>query len=119
MVAGRKRLLGRIHSGLPQRGISDGKVQYLLLRRMGCLGCGLAWMAQAAGRQAMERHRQAAAQGRPREAQTTRERLKLPRKQPRAPTALEELSRLVRRYINARRDPPWNVNQLLQHMERT
>ena len=32
---------------------------------------------------------------------------------------MEELSRLVRRYINAHRGLPWKVNQLLQHVERT
>jgi hypothetical protein len=31
----------------------------------------------------------------------------------------EELSRLVIRYINARKGLPWKVNQLLQHVERT
>ena len=35
------------------------------------------------------------------------------------PTAPEELRRLVRGYINARRGLPWKVNQLLQHVERT
>ena len=53
------------------------------------------------------------------EAHTLEELLALLRKKPRAPTVPEELSRLVRRYINARRGLPWKVNQLLQHVERT
>jgi hypothetical protein len=53
------------------------------------------------------------------EADTMRELLELLRKKPRAPTAPEELSRMVRRYIYARKGLPWKVNQLLQHVERT
>jgi hypothetical protein len=55
----------------------------------------------------------------PFEADTMRELLELLRKKPRAPTVPEELSRLVRRYIYARKGLPWKVNQLLQHVERT
>jgi hypothetical protein len=55
----------------------------------------------------------------PFEAQTMRELLELLRKKPRAPTVPEELSRLVRRYLYARKGLPWKVNQLLQHVERT
>ena len=55
----------------------------------------------------------------PFESQTMRELLELLRKKPRAPTVPEELSRLVRRYIYARKGLPWKVNQLLQHVERT
>jgi hypothetical protein len=71
------------------------------------------------GKRAYDLYRQAVAEGRPLEAQTMQELLELLRKQPRAPTVPEELSRLVRRYINARRGLPWKVNQLLQHVERT
>ena len=53
------------------------------------------------------------------EADTMRELLELLRKKPRAPTVPEELSRMVRRYIYARKGLPWKVNQLLQHVERT
>ena len=53
------------------------------------------------------------------ESQTMRELLELLRKKPRAPTAPEEVSQLVRRYIYARKGLPWKVNQLLQHVERT
>jgi hypothetical protein len=55
----------------------------------------------------------------PFEAQTMRELLELLRKKPRAPTVPEELSRLVRRYIHARKGLPWKANQLLQHVERS
>ena len=41
------------------------------------------------------------------------------RLEPRPPTPPEELEWLVRQYINARKGPPWKVNQLLQHVERT
>lgn len=62
---------------------------------------------------------EAQAQEAPFEAGTMRELLALLRKKPRAPTVPEELSRLVRRYIYARKGLPWKVNQLLQHVERT
>ncbi len=71
------------------------------------------------GKRAFDLHRQAVAESCPLEAQTMQELLDLLRQQPRSPTAPEELSRLVRRYINARRGLPWKVNQLLQHVERT
>ena len=45
--------------------------------------------------------------------------LEILRIQPRGPTVPDELGRLVRRYINARKGLPWKVNQLLQHVERT
>ena len=71
------------------------------------------------GKRAFDLHRQAVAEGTPLEAGTMKELLELLRRQPRSPTVPEELSRLVRRYINARRGLPWKVNQLLQHVERT
>jgi len=71
------------------------------------------------GKRAFDLHRQAVAEQAVLEAQTMQELLALLRKKPRAPTVPEELSRLVRRYINARRGLPWKVNQLLQHVERT
>ena len=71
------------------------------------------------GKRAFELHREAVAKGAVLEAQTMEELLALLRKKPRAPTVPEELSRLVRRYINAHRGLPWKVNQLLQHVERT
>lgn len=71
------------------------------------------------GKRAYDLHRQAVAEGRLLEADTMRELLELLRKQPRAPTVPEQLSCLVRRYINARKGLPWKVNQLLQHVERT
>jgi hypothetical protein len=71
------------------------------------------------GKRAYDLYRQAVAEDCPLEAQTMRELLEILRKQPRAPTVPEDLSRLVMRYINARRGLPWKVNQLLQHVERT
>lgn len=71
------------------------------------------------GKRASELYRQAVAEARPLEAQSIQELLALLRKQPRAPTVPEALSRLVVRYINARRGLPGKVNQLLQHVERT
>ena len=71
------------------------------------------------GQRAYELHRQAVAEDRPLEAQSLQELLGLLRKQPRAPTVPEALSRLVVRYINARTGLAWKVNQLLQHVERT
>jgi len=71
------------------------------------------------GKRAFDLHRQAIAEGAVLEAQTLQELLALLRKKPRAPTVPEELERLVRRYIHARKGLPWKVNQLLQHVERT
>jgi len=48
-----------------------------------------------------------------------KELLDILRMAPRPPTVPEALSRLVRRYINARKGLPWKINQLLQHTERT
>jgi hypothetical protein len=71
------------------------------------------------GKRAFDLQRRAVAEGAVLEAQTMEELLELLRKKPRAPTVPEELSRLVRRYINAHRGLPGKVNQLLQHVERT
>jgi len=71
------------------------------------------------GKRAFDLHRQAVADRAVLEAQTMEELLALLRKKPRAPTAPEELGRLVRRYINAHKGLPGKVNQLLQHVERT
>jgi len=71
------------------------------------------------GKRAWDLLRRAEAEDKPLEAQTMRELLELLRLQPRPPTVPEDLSRLVRRYINAPKGLPWKVNQLLQHIERT
>jgi hypothetical protein len=71
------------------------------------------------GKRAFDLHRRAVVNGAELEAQTMVELLELLRKKPRSPTVPQELSRLVRRYINARRGLPGKVNQLLQHVERT
>lgn len=79
----------------------------------------LAHWRKSKGKRAFDLHRQAVAAGCPLEAQTLRALLELLGERPRAPTVPEALSRLVRRYINARGGLPWKVNQLLQHVERT
>jgi hypothetical protein len=71
------------------------------------------------GKRAYDLHRQAVAEDRPLEAQSMVELLDLLRQQPRPPTVPDELTRLVRRYIRARKGLPWKTNQLLQHVERT
>jgi len=71
------------------------------------------------GKRAWDLHRRAVAEGRTLEAETMQELLELLRLKPRPPTPPEDLERLVRRYINARKGLPWKVNQLLQHVERT
>jgi len=71
------------------------------------------------GKRAYDLQREAQSQGDTLAADTMRELLELLRKKPRAPTVPEALSRLVRRYIYARKGLPWKVNQLLQHVERT
>jgi transposase-like protein len=80
--------------------------------------CQTHWL-KSKGKRAFDLHRQAVTDGAVLEARTMEELLALLRKRPRAPTVPEELERLVRRYINARRGLPWKVNQLLQHVERT
>jgi transposase-like protein len=80
--------------------------------------CLTHWL-KSKGKRAFDLHRQAVADEATLEARTMEELLALLRKKPRAPTVPEELSRLVRRYINARRGLPGKVNQLLQHVERT
>ena len=71
------------------------------------------------GKRAWDLLQRAEAEDRPLEAQTMRELLELLRMRPRPPTPPDDLERLVRRYINARKGLPWKVNQLLQHVERT
>jgi len=79
----------------------------------------LAHWRKSKGKRAWELRRQAEAEDRPLEAQTMRQLQDLLALAPRPPTVPPELSRLVGRYINARKGLPWKVNQLLQHVERT
>jgi hypothetical protein len=85
----------------------------------GCHRICLSHWRKSKGKRAWDLLQEGIAECRPLEVQTMQELLALLRKQPRAPTAPEELEVLVRRYINARRGLPWKVNQLLQHVERT
>jgi len=80
--------------------------------------CQTHWL-KSKGKRAYDLYRQAVTEGQTLEAATLQELLALLRKRPRSPTLPEELSRLVRRYIYARKGLPWKINQLLQHIERT
>ena len=71
------------------------------------------------GKRAYDLHRQALAENRPLEVSSMRELLEILRMHPRPPTVPAALSRLVQRYINARKGLLWKINQLLQHVERT
>jgi hypothetical protein len=71
------------------------------------------------GKRAWDLLQRAIAADEPLEARSLRELLELLRMQPRPPTPPDELTRLVRRYINCRKGLPWKINQLLQHIERT
>ena len=71
------------------------------------------------GKRAYDLYRQAVAEDRPLEADSMLQLLSILRMDPRPPTVPDELERLVRRYINARKGLLWKINQLLQHVERT
>lgn len=71
------------------------------------------------GKRAWDFLRQAQEEQRPLEVKSMEELLALLRKKPRSPTVPDELSRLVRSYIYARKGLPWKINHLLQHIERT
>lgn len=71
------------------------------------------------GKRAWDLHERARREDRPLETWTMQQLLELLRLDPRPPTTPEELERLVRRYIRARKGLPWKVNQLLQHVERS
>lgn len=71
------------------------------------------------GKRAADLHRRALREERPLEAESMRRLLAILRLKPRPPTVPEELSTLVRRYINCRKGLLWEINKLLQHIERT
>ena len=71
------------------------------------------------GKRAYDLHRRAIAEGRELEAQSMLELLGLLRLKPRPPTPPAELERLVMRYSRCRKGLLWQINQLLQHVERT
>jgi hypothetical protein len=85
----------------------------------GCHRLCLTHWRKSKGKRAWDLYRQAVAEERPLEAQSMQRLLELLRLEPRPPTVPEELERLVRRYIHARKGLPWKINQLLQHVERT
>jgi hypothetical protein len=70
-------------------------------------------------RRAWQIYRQLKAEGMEFESNDMMELLRLLKVEPRPPTLLEAVEKLVRRYINCCRGTLWKVNQLLQHIERT
>ena len=71
------------------------------------------------GKRAWDLWQQAQREGRPLEAQSMRTLLELLRLQPRPATVPEELTVLVGRHIHCRKGLLWEINKLLQHVERT
>ena len=71
------------------------------------------------GKRAWELLRRARAEGRPLEVASLQQLRQLLRLQPRPPTVPEALTVLVRRYIHCRKGLLWEMNKLLQHVERT
>ena len=80
--------------------------------------CLTHWL-KSKGKRAWDFLQQAKAEDRPLEVKSMEELLALLRKKPRSPTVPDELQRLVRSYIYARKGLPWQINKLLQHVERT
>ena len=80
--------------------------------------CLTHWL-KSKGKRAWDLLQQAQQEQRPLEVSSLEDLLALLRKRPRSPTVPEELSKLVRRYLYARKGLPWRINQLLQHIERT
>jgi hypothetical protein len=80
--------------------------------------CLTHWL-KSKGKRAWDLLQQAKLEQRPLEVATMEELLALLRKRPRSPTVPDDISRLVRRYVYARKGLPWKINQLLQHVERT
>ena len=79
----------------------------------------LAHWRKSKGKRVCELLRRARAEGRPLEVQSLQRLQELLALEPRPPTVPEELTRLVRRYIYCRQGLLWQINQLLQHVERT
>jgi len=71
------------------------------------------------GKRVVDLYRRALREERSLEAESMRRLLEILRLKPRPPTVPEELSTLVRRYINCRKGLLWEINKLLQHIERT
>ena len=71
------------------------------------------------GKRAWDLWQQAQREGRPLEIESLHRLRELLRLQPRPPTVPEELTVLVRRYIHCRKGLLWEINKLLQHVERT
>jgi hypothetical protein len=80
--------------------------------------CLTHWL-KSKGKRAWDYLQQAQTEDRPLEVRSMEELRALLRKKPRSPTVPEELLRLVRSYIYARKGLPWKINKLLQHIERT
>jgi hypothetical protein len=70
-------------------------------------------------RRARQLHNQLQAEGMSYEAEQMLELIKYLKIAPRPPTVPDEVSRMGRRFINCRKGILWQVNKLLQHIERT
>jgi len=80
--------------------------------------CATHWL-KSKGKRAYDLRQRAIREGRALEAQSMDQLLAVLRLRPRPPTAPPELERLVSCYITARKGLLWEINKLLQHVERT
>ena len=80
--------------------------------------CQTHWL-KSKGKRAYDLKRRAILAERPVEAASMDQLLAILRLKPRPPTPPPELERLVTSYINARKGLLWEINKLLQHVERT
>jgi len=80
--------------------------------------CETHWR-KSKGKRAYELCRRALAEGRELDAQSMEQLLAILRLKPRPPAPPPELEQLVRRYIHCRKGLLWEMNKLLQHVERT
>lgn len=80
--------------------------------------CETHWL-KSKGKRAYDLRRRAIDEDRPAEARSMEQLLAILRLKPRPPTPPPELERLVTSYINARKGLLWEINKLLQHVERT
>jgi hypothetical protein len=80
--------------------------------------CLTHWL-KSKGKRTWDLLRRAKAEDRPLEVQSLQQLQELLRLRPRPPTVPESLTWLVRRYIHCRKGLLWEINKLLQHVERT
>jgi len=80
--------------------------------------CATHWL-KSKGKRAYDLRQRAIREGRPLESQSMDQLLAILRLKPRPGRAPPELERLVTSYITARKGLLWEINKLLQHVERT